>query len=55
MKNWMPAMMMIAAGGLTVTAADALLPNSEIRETAKTAIGIVLLELLAAVIADIFL
>jgi hypothetical protein len=54
MSKLMHAALTLAAGGLTLTAIELLLPRSGIRRTAKTAIGLVFLELLAAQIADIF-
>jgi hypothetical protein len=45
----------LAAGGLILTLIELLLPRSAIRGAAKTAIGLVFLEMLATQIADIFL
>lgn len=55
MSELMRAMLTLAACGVTVTATELLLPRSAIRGTAKTAISLLFLELLAMQIADIFL
>jgi hypothetical protein len=53
MKEWIRIAVTLAAGGTIAALAEALLPHTEIRKAAKTAIGIAFLELLATEIAGI--
>ncbi len=46
--------LLVAAGGLVLTLAEALLPKTAVRTAARAAIGILFLELLASGIAGIF-
>ena len=45
----------IAAGGMTVTLAETLLPRSSVQKTARIAIGLLFLELLTQQIIGIIL
>ena len=54
MNSLMRIALTLAAGELIVTVIELLLPRSEIRRTAKAAVGLVYLGLLATQIADIF-
>ncbi len=54
MSRIVSASLAIAAGGLVLSLIEALLPRAAVRTAARTAIGLLFLELLASGIVGIF-